>query len=82
MSALKKGSRAKSLSLSDDFPLKSAYRKKSSNPGRLEDMLKIMKYIDENVIGKSAPFLGPFGRRRGEEFIIKVSFLFNNQWKQ
>jgi hypothetical protein len=37
-------------------------------PPRLEDTFKIMKYIDENIIGKGAPFLGPFGRRRGEIF--------------
>lgn len=68
MSALKKASRTKSLSLSqDDFIFPRAPRaKKSLVPQKLEDTQKIFKYIDENVIGKGVLFLGPFGRRKGE----------------
>lgn len=68
MSALKKASRTKSLSLSqDDFIFPRAPRsKKSLVPAKLEDTQKIFKYIDENVIGKGVLFLGPFGRRKGE----------------
>lgn len=69
MSALKKASRTKSLSLSqDDFIFPRAPRlKKFSVPQRLEDTQKIFKYIDENVIGKGVLFLGPYGRRKGEK---------------
>lgn len=68
MSALKKASRTKSLSLSqDDFIFPRAPRaKKSMVPQKLEDTQKIFKYIDENVIGKGVLFLGPYGRRKGE----------------
>lgn len=72
MSALKKASRTKSLSLSqDDFIFPRAPRlKKSSVPQKPEDTQKIFKYIDENVIGKGVLFLGPYGRRRGEKMFL------------
>jgi hypothetical protein len=68
MSALKKASRTKSLSLSqDDFVFPRAPRsKKSLVLQKTEDSQKIFKYIDDNVIGKGVLFLGPFGRRKGE----------------
>lgn len=62
--SLKKASRTKSLSLSDDFPLRSPPRSNRSSK-KIEDTGKILKYIDENVIGKGVAFLGPFGRRKG-----------------
>ncbi|XP_062554954.1 uncharacterized protein LOC134220005 isoform X5 [Armigeres subalbatus] len=64
--SLKKASRTKSLSLSgDDFPLRPAKpRAAFVTAKRPEDTLKIMKYIDDNVIGKGVAFLGPFGRRK------------------
>ncbi|XP_053671126.1 uncharacterized protein LOC128721399 [Anopheles nili] len=72
--SLKKASRTKSLSLSgDDFPLRPANaggvatgkpRANFAAPKRPEDTLKIMKYIDDNVIGKGVAFLGPYGRRK------------------
>lgn len=31
-----------------------------------EDTSKLLKYIDDSIIGKSATFFGPFGRRKGE----------------
>lgn len=34
-------------------------------PKKPEDFAKLVKYIDDNVIGKSNAFLGPFGRRKG-----------------
>ena len=68
MSALKKASRTKSLSLSqDDFIFPRAPRlRKSLVPQKAEDTQKIFKYIDENVIGKGVLFLGPYGRRKGK----------------
>lgn len=67
MSALKKASRTKSLSLSqDDFIYPRAPRmKKSILLQKPEDTQKIFKYIDDNVIGKGVLFLGPYGRRKG-----------------
>ncbi|XP_055526991.1 uncharacterized protein LOC129719614 isoform X3 [Wyeomyia smithii] len=64
--SLKKASRTKSLSLSgDDFPLRPVKpRPAFVTPKRPEDTMKIMKYIDDNVIGKGVAFLGPFGRRK------------------
>lgn len=76
MSGLKKASRTKSLSLSDDFsgfprprPKKSLIIQKS------EDTLKIIKYIDDNIIGKGVLFLGPFGRRKGNTEINQFRIL-------
>lgn len=71
--SFKKASRTKSLSLSgDDFPLRSVGGNVAGKPKaafstlkRPEDTLKIMKYIDDNVIGKGVAFLGPYGRRKG-----------------
>ncbi|KFB46706.1 hypothetical protein ZHAS_00014703 [Anopheles sinensis] len=78
--SLKKASRTKSLSLSgDDFPLRPAGgtggsatgKPKASfaTPKRPEDTLKIMKYIDDNVIGKGVAFLGPYGRRKDTFYV-------------
>lgn len=38
----------------------------STNPKKSEDVAKLIKYIDDNVIGKNNAFVGPFGRRKGE----------------
>ncbi|XP_039443360.1 uncharacterized protein LOC120423569 isoform X4 [Culex pipiens pallens] len=66
MSLKKAASRTKSLSLSgDDFPLRPAKpRAAFVTAKRPEDTAKIMKYIDDSVIGKGVAFLGPFGRRK------------------
>lgn len=65
--SLKKSSRAKSLSLSDNLPLRASRQKNLlSSTKKSEDTAKTLKYIDENVIGKGVAFLGPFGRRKGE----------------
>ncbi|KAJ8682426.1 hypothetical protein QAD02_018218 [Eretmocerus hayati] len=33
---------------------------------KAEDTLKLLRYIDDNLIGRNGTFLGPFGRRKGE----------------
>ena len=72
-SALKKASKTKSLSLSqDDFIFPRAPRIRKTQ--KLEDTQKIFKYIDDNIIGKGVLFLGPYGRRKGE-FIFQVQVL-------
>lgn len=38
----------------------------TSRTHKSDDPAKILKLIDENVIGKGAVFLGPYGRRKGE----------------
>lgn len=68
--ALKKNSRTKSLSLSDDFPLRVSKPRSSLFAKRTEDPMKIIKYIDESIIGKGMVFLGPFGRRKCKSFKI------------
>lgn len=40
---------------------------KSDDPG------KIFKLIDENVIGRNAVFLGPYGRRKGKWNCITIA---------
>uniref|UniRef100_A0A0C9RI32 TtcA_2 protein n=2 Tax=Fopius arisanus TaxID=64838 RepID=A0A0C9RI32_9HYME len=37
---------------------------KASGVKKGEDTAKLMKYIDDNVIGKNGTFFGPFGRRK------------------
>lgn len=55
----------------------------SSRTHKSDDPAKIFKLIDENVIGKSAVFLGPYGRRKGELDDYKVGeqvvFLLGSQ---
>ncbi|KYM89453.1 hypothetical protein ALC53_02292 [Atta colombica] len=41
-------------------PIKSIAAKKG------EDITKLFKYIEDNVIGKNSTFFGPFGRRKGK----------------
>ncbi|XP_065157950.1 uncharacterized protein [Atheta coriaria] len=34
------------------------------NTRKSEEIAKLIKYIDENIVGKNSAFLGPFGRRK------------------
>lgn len=36
------------------------------NTRKSEEIAKLIKYIDENIVGKNSAFLGPFGRRKGQ----------------
>ncbi|KAK0167235.1 hypothetical protein PV327_004661 [Microctonus hyperodae] len=36
-----------------------------------EDTTKLLKYIDDNVIGKNGTFFGPFGRRKGQSLLMQ-----------
>lgn len=38
-----------------------------------EDTTKLLKYIDDNVIGKNGTFFGPFGRRKGKQKFIFIN---------
>lgn len=45
-----------------------------AHQSRTDDPAKIFKLIDDNVIGKSAVFLGPYGRRKGEQLHIMYHY--------
>lgn len=66
MSAVKKsfGNR-KFYALPEDYSLKSG-RLRQANTVKNEDVNRLIKYIDDNVIGKTSTFLGPYGRRKGK----------------
>ncbi|KAL1509146.1 hypothetical protein ABEB36_003931 [Hypothenemus hampei] len=59
----------KLYAFSEDYPAIKASRQKSGSVNNLatknrEDVNKLIKYIDDNIVGKSNAFLGPFGRRK------------------
>lgn len=60
----------KLYSFPEDYPLRFVKPSKSSAnsssaPKKSEDVAKLLKYIDDNIVGKNNAFLGPFGRRKG-----------------
>lgn len=57
----------KLYSFPEDYPFRSPKQKSGTNnvPKKSEDVVKLLKYIDDNVVGKNNAFLGPFGRRKG-----------------
>ncbi|KAB0799551.1 hypothetical protein PPYR_07431 [Photinus pyralis] len=84
----------------EDYPLRLVKPKSSSGSGsvpkKVEDVAKLLKYIDDNIVGKNNAFLGPFGRRKVvfcdyiasgrslqfiEEYILReVLPCFGNTW--
>ncbi len=38
---------------------------RQGNTKKSEDTAKLIKYIDDSIIGKNTSFCGPFGRRKG-----------------
>lgn len=57
----------KLYSFPEDYPLRLVKPKNSSSnnaPKKTEDVAKLLKYIDDNIVGKNNAFLGPFGRRK------------------
>lgn len=62
-SVLKKsrGTKGKSESMQEDLP---ARHGKHLKENRNEDVATLIKYIDDNIIGKGNSFCGPFGRRK------------------
>ncbi|XP_064074589.1 uncharacterized protein LOC113404555 isoform X2 [Vanessa tameamea] len=61
-SVLKKsrGTKGKSESMQEDLPARWCV----SRGHKTEDSTKLIKYVDDNVIGKGTSFCGPFGRRK------------------
>lgn len=69
MSAMKKsfGNR-KFYALPEDYGLISG-RLRQANTVKTEDVGRLIKYIDDNTIGKNLTFPGPYGRRKGKETV-------------
>lgn len=63
----------KSYPFPEDYPIRSSRQKSGSVNNLLkqksEDVNKLIKYIDDNIVGKSNAFLGPFGRRKGKKIM-------------
>lgn len=64
--AAMKGSSPSSASSSSNSSGGQGHRLNMSSKAKSDDPGKIFKLIDDNIIGKSAVFLGPFGRRKGK----------------
>ncbi|XP_049878573.1 uncharacterized protein LOC126375626 [Pectinophora gossypiella] len=62
-SVLKKsrGTKGKSESMQEDLPSRWGDISRGQKP---EDVTKLIKFIDDNVIGKGNSFCGPYGRRK------------------
>lgn len=52
-------------SLPEDYTLKSG-RLRQANIVKKEDVIRLVRYVDDNVIGKNLTFAGPYGRRKGK----------------
>lgn len=57
----------KFFSLPEEYPLRlvPAKSRASHSSRKTEEATKLIKYIDDNVIGKNTTFAGPYGRRKG-----------------
>lgn len=59
----------------EDYPFRLSKQKSHPTlPKKNEEVSKLIKYIDDNIVGKNNAFLGPFGRRKGEH---KICFVAN-----
>lgn len=58
-----KGSKGKSESMQEDLPSRWGVVSRES---KSEDVAKLIKCIDDNIIGKGNSYCGPFGRRKGK----------------
>lgn len=67
----------KLYSFPEDYLFRNSKQKSSINniPKKSEDVAKIIKYIDDNIVGKNNAFFGPFGRRKGKFFIALLQCL-------
>lgn len=60
----------KFYALPDDYPLRGAKVRATHGAKRNEDAAKLIKYIDDNVIGRNTTFSGPYGRRKGNKCLF------------
>jgi hypothetical protein len=56
----------KFYALPDEYPLRGTKVRATQSAKKNEDAVKLIKYIDDNVIGKNTTFSGPYGRRKGK----------------
>lgn len=70
-SVLKKprGTKGKSESMQEDLPTRWG---SISREEKYEDKEKLIRAIDDNVIGKGNSFCGPYGRRKGKMKILNI----------
>lgn len=66
-----KGTKGKSESMQEDLPSRSGTVPRVE---KTEDAGNLIKFIDDNVIGKGNIFCGPFGRRKGKTLYL-LSFV-------
>lgn len=64
--------------MQEDLP----YRLGNVSRGQPEDVAQLIKFIDDNIIGKGNSFCGPYGRRKGELLPLNcghfIHFLFTS----
>ena len=65
MSVRKPFGNRKFYSLPEEYHLKGGLRSRTYGKQKNEETNKLVKYIDENIIGKNTTFSGPYGRRKG-----------------
>lgn len=67
MSSKKTYGNRKFYALPDEYPLRGTKVRATQSAKKNEDAAKLIKYIDDNVIGKNTTFSGPYGRRKGKQ---------------
>jgi hypothetical protein len=67
MSSKKTYGNRKFYALPDEYPLRGPKFRATQSARKNEDAAKLIKYIDDNVIGKNTTFSGPYGRRKGKQ---------------
>ncbi len=77
MTTVKKCANRKICTFPEDYSFKSG-KCRPAAVGRTADFSKIVRYIDENVVGRNGTFLGPFGRRKGKLFCWIDMSVFND----
>lgn len=68
-----KGSKGKSESMQEDLPARWG---EDSRGEKTEDVAKLVRYIDDSIVGKGNSFCGPYGRRKGQSrniFLAQVA---------
>ena len=61
----------KFYALPDEYPLRGTKVRATQSAKKNEDAAKLIKYIDDNVIGKNTTFSGPYGRRKGKQRSVR-----------
>ncbi|KAI5739010.1 hypothetical protein M8J77_013820 [Diaphorina citri] len=75
MSSIRKTSfgNRKFYALPEEYAVRSS---KFKSVSKKEDVTKLIKYIDDSVIGKNTSFTGPYGRRKGNFPSFSLDFRF------